>query len=357
MDEHLDTRTYDLLRLVDQHEPIGSITLVSLMQRRGYDIQDRTIRLTLAELDESGLTEKIPGRGRRLTERGRRELEQGDVRGRLEQIRAKIATLTSRVSYDPIEDVGDLVASSAILDESAVADALDVVDGLEALPFGPIPVGLEATSDGASGDYRLLAASSITLDGVLLSRGINADLSTAGVLEYRTEPPDRPETPDPTSGDGGAAGRDEPADPTEYGGHLSRYVDVINGEGSSIDVISLLIEAGRGDVSPLLDGESVGLLIGDDRKFPINRFEEARDLTTSTRANLGGVVDFQRPGDGALVTDGNAAWAYGSLTYVGSGELLLTALHEHGLLTDWETLAGTVSRNQLDHVEALNEYR
>lgn len=356
MDEQLDTRTYDLLRLVDQHEPIGSITLVSLMQRRGYDIQDRTIRLTLAELDERGLTEKIPGRGRRLTERGRRELEQGDVRGRLEQIRAKIATLTSRVSYDPIEDVGDLVASSAILDESAVSDALDVVEGLEALPFGPIPVGLEPTGDGAPGDYRLLSASSITLDGVLLSRGINADLSTAGVLEYSTEPPPQPDSVDPASERDGETRRED-TEPVEYGGHLSRYVDVINGEGSSIDVISLLIEAGRGHVTPLLDGESTGLLIGDDRKFPINRYEEARDLTTSTRANLGGVVDFHRPGDGGPVTDGNAAWAYGSLTYVGSGELVLTALHERGLLADWETLAGTVSRNELDHVEALSEFR
>ncbi|MFW6003190.1 MAG: NrpR regulatory domain-containing protein [Halanaeroarchaeum sp.] len=335
MDEQLDTRTYDLLRLVDRHGPIGSIRLVELMDRRGYDIQDRTIRLTLADLDAKGFTEKVPGRGRRLTERGRHELEQGDVRGRLEEIRAKIATLTSRVNYDPLEDSGELVASSAILEEGAIEDALGVIERLHTLPFGPLPVGLERLDEDT---VRLFAASSITLDGVLLSRGINADLSAASVLEYTTDLP---------------AEEDEPRRAlAEYGGHLVRHVDVIDGEGSSIDVISLLIEAGRGSVSPVLDGESTGLLVGDDRRFPIVRFEETRDLTIATRSNLGGVVDFQRPGEGLPAENGNAAWAYGSVTYVGAGELLIQALHERGLLTDWEPLYGTVPRNRLSVVDA-----
>lgn len=86
----IDKRTYDLLRLVDRYSPIGSIQLGELMQLHGYDIKDRTIRLKLSELDSIGLTEKVPGKGRQLTESGRVELEQGDVNGRLEQIRARI---------------------------------------------------------------------------------------------------------------------------------------------------------------------------------------------------------------------------------------------------------------------------
>jgi len=338
MDADLDRRTYDLLRLVDRHGPIGSIQLVELMQLRGYDIQDRTIRLRLSELDGMGLTEKVPGKGRRLTDAGRTELEQGDVSGRLERIRAQIAMLTSRVSYDPIEDAGALVASCAFVDEADVDDALALVERLESLPLGPIPVSLEEAAAPEPGDYRLLAPSSITLDGVLLSRGVNANLSTAGVLEYQ-----------PDSDEEDADGEPNPAD---LGGRITRYVDVINGEGSSIDVLSLLVQAGRGDVHSVLEDGDSGFLIGDDRQFPINRYEEARDLALSTRAKLGGAVDLRRPREQAEASNATHTWAFGSITCVGTGELLLTALHEYGLTDDWMTLYGTVARNRLGVVEA-----
>lgn len=340
MAAELDRRAYDVLRLVDRHGPIGSIQLVELLRLRGYDIEDRTIRLKLAELDSLGLTEKVPGKGRQLTESGRKELEQGDVDGRLEQIRARIATLTSRVSYDPIANKGMLVASSAFLDADAVGDALGLVERLESLPFGPIPVSLEETADTEPGDYRLLAPSSITLDGVLLARGIDTTLSTAGVLEYT------PTTE--TTGD------DVDESDADYGGRIVRYVDVINGEGSSIDVISLLIQANRSDVTSLLESGESGLLIGDDREFTVNRYEETRDLTLTTRAELGGVVDFRRPREQEVFSNGGSTWAFGSLTYVGTGELTLAALHEYGLSTDWETLYGTVQRTRLEPVQASN---
>ena len=334
MDTDLDRRTYDLLRLVDRHGPIGSIQLVELMQLRGYDIKDRTIRLTLSELDTKGLTEKVPGKGRRLTDSGRTELQQGNVSGRLEQIRARIATLTSRVSYDPIENTGTLVASCAFLDADGADEVRSLADRLGSLPFGPLPVSLEEASETEPGAYRLLAPSSITLDGVLLARGVNANLTTAGVLEY-----------DPTLDDDGETA------PADLGGRLTRYVDIINGEGSSIDVISLLIQAGRGDVRSILEDGEPGFLIGDDREFPINRYDEARDLAVSTRSKLGGALELRRPREQAEASNANSTWAFGSITYVGAGELLLTALHEYGLSEEWITLYGTVPRNRLGAVE------
>lgn len=345
----LDRRTYDLLRLVDRHGPIGSIQLVELMQLRGYDIKDRTIRLKLADLDELGLTEKVPGKGRRLTTGGREELEQGDVRGRLEQVRAEIATLTSRVSYDPIEDAGVLVASGAFVDEADVDAVVSLLEGLEALPLSPVPVSLEESSGSEPGDYRLLAPSSITLDGVLLSHGVNANLVTAGVLEYEPATGDDADGDEPTS-----ENADYVSVPTiaSRGGEIVRYVDVINGEGASIDVISLLIEAGRSDVTQLLEDGNRGLLIGDDREFPINRYDEARDLTVATRNALGGVFDFHRPRGDETVANGTMAWAFGTLTYCGTGELLLAALHEHGLTDNWMTLYGSIERTRLGPIAA-----
>ena len=77
---------------------------------------------------------------------------------------------------------------------------------------------------------------------------------------------------------------------------ITRYVDTLSGEGSTMDAVSLLIEADRTDVTPVLDDET-GLLIVDAREFPLPRFAEGRDLSVATQERLGGVVDIARPRD------------------------------------------------------------
>jgi len=332
MSLELDRRLYDLLRLVDRHEPIGSIQLMELLNRYGYDIKDRTVRLHLSELDEQGLTEKVPGKGRRLTERGREELDMGDIASRLEHSRSRIASLASRVTYDPADDQGDLIASAAFVSEPDLEPTLSLISDLDALPLGPVSIDVSESTATEAGDYRILAPSSITLDGVLLAFGIDARLATANVLEY-----------DPDRVDG--------AEPESAGGRIVRTVDVISGEGSTIDVLSLLIEAGRTDVSSLLDGDDRGLVVGDDREFPVDQFREARSLTHRKRERLGGTYSLQRPRERKPRSNGEFGWTFCSLVYVAAGEVLIAALAESGLATDWNTLYGIVPRHDLDPVE------
>lgn len=342
----LNRRKYDVLRLVDQHGPIGSIQLVELMQQRGYSIKDRTIRMTLSELDDAGLTIKVPGRGRTLTDAGSRELRHGDVGGRLERVRTHIATLTSRVSYDPIEDAGALVASSATVLKANLADSLAYLQRLAEEPFGPLPVSVREAPGSEGEAYQILVPSSITLDGVLLAHGINADLQSAGIIEYEPTEPDADTDPDvdtdPNTGFGNAGGR------------IHRYVDVISGEGSSIDVVALLIEAGRTDVGSIVDGGGHGLLVADDRTFPLNRLEETRDLTLATRSALGGVVAIERPRGDHQFGASDLPWGFGSITYAGSGELVLCALAERGLTESWSTLHGIADRTAFEPVHAIH---
>ncbi|MFC6799725.1 NrpR regulatory domain-containing protein [Haladaptatus sp. GCM10026878] len=263
----IDRRTYDLMRLIRENEPIGSIRLVDLMNRHGYSIKSRTIRLILSELDEKAFTEKVPGKGRKLTAAGRAELGRGNIAGRFGHIREKIVTLTSQVTYDPVEDAGEVVAGSAVVPHDSVDEALSVLDDLADSSLGPVVTATDAVDEGV----RFQFPSSITLDGVLLSRGINTTLKTAGLVEYRSTP-------------------GEPTTP----GEVVRYIDVINGEGSTMDVVTLLIEAGRTDVLGALVRDT-GILIVDNREFPITRFEEARDLAITTTTLLGGALDVRRP--------------------------------------------------------------
>jgi len=332
MDGDLDERTYDLLRLIRRHEPIGSIRLVELMQRHGYSIKGRTIRLTLSDLDEDGLTEKVPGKGRRLTSAGSEALDTGHVSARREQIRARIATLTSRVTYDPIEDTGELVAAAAYLTESMVEPAIEALQTLETTSLSPCPVALDTSAVTEPGDYRLAVPSSLTLDGVLLSGGINTQLITGGIAEY-----------DPHTDDDAAFTADE----NNAGGRISRYIDVINGEGSTVDIVSLLLEADRTSVDDVVAGEQ-GQVIIDNREFPMTRFEEGRDLAVETRDALGGVVDMRKPRGEGPFPMGPPDWEFCSLTYGAVGGLALGLLTERGVTDEWTTLYGTVPRNEFE---------
>ncbi|WP_435176367.1 NrpR regulatory domain-containing protein [Halorussus sp. AFM4] len=363
----LTRRTYDLLRLIDSEEPIGSIRLVELMKERGYSIKGRTIRVTLSELDEAGLTEKVPGRGRRLTAEGRAELARGNVSSRLERIRERIATLTSQVTYDPLEDVGEVVAASAAVDEADLGDALDALERLDDSPLGPV---LVSTTERDDGRYRLEFPSSITLDGVLLTHGIAVELTTAGLVEYTTDATedDRRATGDDkgaTTNDRRATGADEAADPpdvaggtpdptgtetAEYGGGIVRYVDAISGEGSTMDVVSLLIEAGRTSVTDAVESGS-GLVIVDNRELPLTRYQEAQDLSVATRDRLGGVLDLRRPRESGPFPAGDPGWDFASVTYSGMGEVAIALLAEAGVTDEWETLQGVAPRSEFSTVQ------
>lgn len=312
----MDRRTYDLLRLIDEDEPIGSIRLVDLMQRRGYSIKDRTIRLLLSELDADGLTEKVAGKGRRLTEEGKAELLRGDVGSRLARVRERIATLTSQVTYDPTEDRGECIVGMGRIADSDADAAFDVLSRLHTSAIGPVLVDTEYDGEGV----ELVIPSSVTLDGVLLTRGINARLITAGLVEYD--------------------------------GRVTRYTDTISGEGSTMDVVSLLIDAGRTDVTSYLEA-GTGVLIVDNREVPLTRFEETRTLSTATREQLGGVVDLRRPRESGPFPVGTPGWDFVSLTYGGAGEIALALLQEHDLLDEWRSLEGVRARTALDPVPTV----
>ncbi|WP_254662809.1 NrpR regulatory domain-containing protein [Haladaptatus sp. W1] len=322
------------MRLIEAHEPIGSIRLVDQLHQRGYSIKGRTVRLLLSELDANGFTEKIPGQGRRLTEKGQSELRHGHVNGRLEQVRERIAVLTGQVTYDPLEDTGELVTSAIDLPRSMVEDAFNMLTTVESLPIGPVPVAIEENpNENQSEDIvRLFFPSSITLDGVLLSRGINSQLQVAGIVEYHPDP-----APEQFAHEGTIK--------SDHGGAILRYTDAVSGEGSTVDIADLLIEAKRPSIRPLLDGEDSGLFIVDNREFPLIRYEEAFDLAAATRAHLGGVIDLRKPRENGPFPCGQPGWNFASLTYGAIGELAISLLAGEGYSESWTTLQGLKERS------------
>lgn len=338
MDDGFDRRTFDLLRLVGEHEPIGSIRLVDLMQRQGYSIKGRTVRLTLSELDERGLTEKVPGRGRRLTDLGRDELYRGDVRGRLEQVRSRIGTLTSKVDYDVETDDGSVVAAEIVVSEGDLPAALDRLRTLSASPLGPIRIDVDRSRNPRR--PRVLVPSSVTLDGVLRRHGVDVDVRATGIVEYHPEPT-------------GVPYDDSVHDP--MGGAILRYVDALDANSATMDVIELLIEAGRTDVRAVLDGTVPAPIVVDNREASLVHLPTIVDVANAVRDRFGGVIDVRRPREAGPFPLGAPGWNRSSITYGGPGELALALLVEQDLAVEYSALSGVVDGSRFGLVDDLAE--
>lgn len=324
-----DRRTYDILRLLADHEPIGSVHLTEHLQERGYSITERTVRLILSDLDDDGLTEKAGGKGRRLTPAGRAELERGRVSGRTQHVRERLSDLTSRVTYDPVADEGTVVVGTVRVPSAERSTVQRILGRLDRSPLGPVVAAVEERGD----HLELSAPSSVTVDGVLLSHGIDSHPDTLGIVEYQADPP------------AGSLPYDDDA-PAAGGGAIRRFTDVVGDERATLDLVSLLIGAGRTDVAAALAGDT-GLLVADNREIPLARYETADELVVGLRDRLGGVFDLRRPRESGPFPWGQPGWTFASLTYAGIGECVIGRCVETGIATDWETLAGVRHRSEL----------
>ena len=327
-----DTRRYDILRLVADHGPIGSVHLTEHLRERGYSITKRTVRLVLSELDEAGLTEKVGGKGRRLTAAGRAELERGRATARRQHVRERLSDLTSRVTYDPTEDTGSLVVGTVRVPTAERSTLETILDRVDGAPLGPGVAAVEERGE----HLEVSAPSSVTVDGVLLSHGIDSHPNTLGLVEYQPDP-----TVDSLPYDDDAPG--------EGGGAIRRFTDVVSDERATLDLVSLLIGAGRTDVAAALAGDT-GLLVADNREIPLARYDAASELVTGVRDRLGGVVDLRRPRESGPFPWGQPGWTFASLTYAGTAECVIARCVESGIAIDWETLAGVRPRSDLSRV-------
>lgn len=334
MTSNPDRRTYDILRLLAEHEPIGSVHLTEHLRERGYSITERTVRLTLADLDESGLTEKVGGKGRRLTADGRAELERGGVSGRVEQVRERLADLMSQVTYDPASDSGDVVVGTVLVameDRGKLEKSLAAIDDS---PLGPIVASIESVERNGTDCLEVAVPSSVTIDGVLLSHGIESHPDTIGVVEYHPDPNTVPY---------------DDHEPAIHGGAIRRFTDVIGDERATVDLVSLLIEARQTDVSSALACET-GLLVADNREFPLAHYDTARELAVSTRDTLGGVLDLRRPREPGPFPWGTPGWAFASLTFAGAAECIISHCVESGIALEWETLERVQPRSDFSPI-------
>lgn len=278
MTEGVDNKTrLEILRLISEMpSPVGGDILMNKLNQRGIDIGLDGVRYHLRVLDEKGLTQRISTRGRVLTELGRRELRSSLVDTRLSHALARFETLAHQVTLDPASGTGDVVGSLIVFPEARLADVLHnasrvcraglrISDRVAVLQSGE-QAGSVPIPPGKAG---LVVPSTVTFDGLLLSKGIMFRPTFAGIVEVS-------------------------------GQRVRRFIDVLEYGRDSRDPIEILTLAGGTNIRNVLE-QGQGLILADVREVVSVAREKVERLVVELASyGLGGVLAIGQPGQPVL---------------------------------------------------------
>jgi HTH-type transcriptional regulator, global nitrogen regulator NrpRI len=292
----------------------GAARLGRVLAELGLDLSARTIRFHLLRLDREGLTRTVSRRrGRELTSRGREELVRGDVVGKIGFVAARVDDMGYRMTFDPRTGQGRTVANLALIAESdlpratvhmnpvfarrlAMGPRVAVAHGGETLAGIVVPPGMTG----------LGTVCSVAVNGMLLKRGVPVTSRFGGLVELR-------------------------------GGRATRFIDLIEYRGSTLDPLEVLIQAGRTRVQDAA-ATGNGIVGASFREVPNAALDTVRALQRDLRAaDMPALMEIGRPNQPLLdipVAEGRT----GILVVAGLNPV--AAVHEAGVPVQMLSLAG-----------------
>ena len=270
-------RLIEILRVIDKADkPIGARAISDSLGNRGYDLGERAVRYNLKILDEQGFTKKMGYNGRVLTPLGIRELNDALVDDRMGFVNTKIEEYMFRASFDPENSLGEVVANASLLDKNdyerfaevllrvfdegySVSRRVLVVDETDDLPPFEVPAGC----------LGIATLCSITLDSMLMKRGIPVNTSFAGVVQVRER-------------------------------MLMEFTDLIAYAGSSLDPMKVFMAR---KITRIADAvyKGNGKVLANVREVPETSADSAKTLLDRARTvGLDGLIKMGMPGEPVL---------------------------------------------------------
>jgi repressor of nif and glnA expression len=256
--------------------PVGARAISDSLCNRGYDLGERAVRYNLQILDELGFTKKRGYSGRMITPLGSRELSDALVDDRIGFVNTRIEEYMFKTSFDPLTGRGDVVANTSIIDKANAEEVFDILDRAFEAGYTVSQRAL-IVDEGDNIASRVIPAGSlgvatvcsITLDGMLLKKGIPVLTSFAGLAEVRER-----QTLD--------------------------FTDLIAYAGSSLDPIKVFM--GR-RVTRVADAvfKGSGTVLANVREVPTAAATLVRALLDEARnAGLGGLIKIGEPSEPVL---------------------------------------------------------
>ncbi len=193
----MERKLLAILRVVAESDgPIGARAIANQLGEEGIELSERTVRYHLRLMDERGLTRNLGEPGRVITDRGREEIENAGVSDKLGFVISKIDSLAYRSTFDMEEKRGEIILNVSYIPKDHFDEALDIMRDVfragycmselviarragQSIGGVPVPEGVVGFG----------TVCTVTINGVLLKRGIPVESKYAGLLEiYRDKP-------------------------------------------------------------------------------------------------------------------------------------------------------------------------
>ncbi len=270
-------RLIEILRVIENADkPVGARAISDSLCNRGYGLGERAVRYNLKILDELGFTKKRGYSGRVLTPLGSRELNDALVDDRIGFVNTRIEEYMFKTSFDPLSRSGDIIANTSIINK---ADSEEVFDILARSFDAGYTISRRAlileegdslsSSEIPAGCLGIITPCSITMDGLLMKKGVPVDTSFAGVVEVRE-------------------------------GQPAAFTDLIAYAGSSLDPMKVFMARRVTRVADAISrGE--GKVLANVRAVPTAALDLASSLLEQSRAaGFGGLIKVGDPAEPIL---------------------------------------------------------
>jgi len=318
-----------LKALHEMAEPSGAAKIARRLRGMGVDLQPRTIRLYLYELDDAGLTELVSKRrGRVITSRGIDELAHANVAEKLGFIAARVDSLSYRMSLDMRCCSGSVITNVAWIDQRGLGMALKEIRSVFAAGLGMgtrmalvAGGGHLAGMDVPLGSVAIGAVCSVTLNGLLIDAGIPVTSRFGGLVEIEN-------------------------------GEPVRFVELIEYQGTTLDPLEAFIKAEMTKVRQCAATGS-GIIGASFREIPAEALDEVTRIRGAMhKQGLDGILSVGRPGTALLgvpVAEGRAG------IVVTGGLNPVAAVHEAGIRLTMLSLAGLENVDRFLDYNEINE--
>ena len=270
-------RLIEIMRVIDEaNKPIGAKAISDALGNRGYDIGERAVRYNLKILDDFGFTRKHGYFGRVITQLGMRELGDALVGGRIGFMNARIEECMYRITLDHSKMTQDVITNASLIDKSDCEETLEILSQVSSAGYSisrrVLIVDEEdriASVEVPAGCLAILTVCSITIDGMLLKRGIPVNTRFAGVIKVQ-------------------------------GGDPQVFTDLIAYAGSSLDPMKVFMARRMTRINEAVK-EGTGRVLANVREIPISAVEDAFKLLKGAEVEgISGLIKIGRPSEPIL---------------------------------------------------------
>lgn len=185
-----------LRALAAAEEPMGARAIAGKLQAEGIELSERTVRYHLRLMDERGLTKNLGEPGRLITDRGREEIEHAGVHEKLGFVISKIDSLAYRADFDMDAKQGRIILNLSFIPADRFPEALAMMRDVFRAGYCMSELVVVGRAGSRIGEVKVPqgmvgfgTVCTVTLNSVLLKRGIPVESRYAGLLEIHRDKP------------------------------------------------------------------------------------------------------------------------------------------------------------------------